>query len=106
MMPFELLPEAALEIREGIEYFDKEPPGKGVEFREAVYETIAFLRRFPKIGRARSCGARTRRVSGFEYMIAYEIFDSFIYVDRPNEVIVVAFAHDHRKPGYWKKRLK
>ena len=49
MMPFELLPEAALEIREGIEYFDKEPPGKGVEFREAVYETIHSSDDFPRL---------------------------------------------------------
>lgn len=97
MLPFDLHPEAATEIRDGIAYHDQNPPGKGDEFREAVYDTISFVRKFPAMGSVRSNGARTRRVLGFEWLIAYR--------ETPDGVLVLAVFHAKRRPDYWASRM-
>ncbi len=38
-----------------------------------------------------------RGLDGFPYRI--------VYFTRGDEIVVVAYAHERRRPGYWKKRL-
>lgn len=40
---------------------------------------------------------RTRSVAGFRYDIKYIVVG--------DEVIIVAYAHERRRPGYWASRL-
>lgn len=37
------------------------------------------------------------RVAGFPYRL--------VYLVQPADVVVVALAHEKRKPGYWRDRL-
>lgn len=40
---------------------------------------------------------RSRRVVGFPYRL--------VYLVQSTELVVVALAHEKRKPGYWRDRL-
>ncbi len=97
MLPFDLHPDAADEIREGVRYYDQNPPGKGDEFREAVYDTISFVRKFSAMGTERANGGRTRRVLGFDWLIAYQ--------ETADGILVLAVFHAKRRPDYWATRL-
>jgi plasmid stabilization system protein ParE len=64
------------------------------EFHAALYHIAAFPKAYPKVSRR----ARRFRMSKFPYGLVYQISKS--------EIVVVAVTHLHRKPGYWKSRLK
>ena len=40
---------------------------------------------------------RSRRVAGFPYRL--------VYLVQATELVVIALAHQKRKPGYWRDRL-
>lgn len=40
---------------------------------------------------------RRKGVAGFPYGIIYYLTDS--------EIVIVAYAHEKRRPGYWRHRL-
>lgn len=44
-----------------------------------------------------SLGVRRVRVRRFPYQVVYLVID--------NDVVVIAIAHDRRRPGYWAERL-
>lgn len=48
-------------------------------------------------GHAGGLGAKRLMLRRFPYDI--------VVVERPSEVIVIAFAHHARKPGYWRNRI-
>ena len=40
---------------------------------------------------------RRKRVAGFPYGVVYYATDS--------EIVIVAYAHERRRPGYWEDRI-
>jgi plasmid stabilization system protein ParE len=64
------------------------------EFSLAVQRIAKFPKACPKVSRR----ARRCRLSRFPYGLIYQI--------RKNEIVIFAVMHLHRKPGYWKGRLK
>jgi toxin ParE1/3/4 len=52
----------------------------------------------PIINVPASTGARRVLVKRFPY--------SIVFIDYKDDLWVVAFAHHHRRPGYWRERLK
>ena len=100
-MPTELkiriLKLAQQEIDASFEYYEQHMTGLGYDF---LHEILAGLKRIEQNPEAwHSFSARTRRclVNRYPYGIIYQI--------RKHEILVVAVAHLHRKPGYWKNRL-
>lgn len=41
-------------------------------------------------------GTRRYRLRGFPFAL--------VYLDRPDTVIIIAVAHERRRPGYWRSR--
>lgn len=74
----------------------------GIEFLDAVDETIAQIAAMPRAGaRVRRLPAdvivRRRAVTRFPYHV--------VYMEMAAHIRILAIAHDRRKPGYWKARL-
>jgi hypothetical protein len=74
----------------------------GVEFLEAVDATLDHIARWPQAaqqvpGVSADIPARKAPVKGFPYHIAY--------LEMPDTIRVLAFAHDSREPGYWHSRM-
>ena len=60
--------------------------------RDALQVTAEWPRRAP----VRADGSRALRVDDFPYVVLYDLHD--------DHVLVLAFAHTSREPGYWRDR--
>jgi ParE-like toxin of type II ParDE toxin-antitoxin system len=73
-------------------------PDLATDFQQAIEEAAGKIAASPKSwpkSRRNTHWVKTRR---FPYLLFYRILDEFI-------VLVVAAAHERRRPGYWAKRL-
>ena len=95
--------EADAEYRFAGQYYEERRQHLGIEFFDAVDATIDHILESPRAGTRvlrmpADLPVRRRAVTRFPYHV--------IYLEVGTEVRVLAIAHDRRKPGYWKERLK
>ena len=98
MRAYRLLPQAILDLETGISFYDTEYPGLGVEFAIEVRQLCRLIAQTPASGFKFRSGVRRRILRRFPYSILYT-------VDR-TEVLIVAIAHQSRRPGYWSRRVQ
>lgn len=103
MRSVRILEEAAEEAAEAAAWYEKERPGLGIDFSEAVEAAIDLIEEdilplFPMTGEAGIKGAKRLILKRFPYDI--------VTIEKSHEVLVIAFAHQSRKPGYWRDRIK
>ena len=97
-MRIEFHPEAYEEMLDSARFYEVRASGLGGDFLGAVEETTRRIRQFPDAAPFEGSGIRKRLVSGFPFTILYQ---------RQQDVIfIAAVMHQHRKPGYWKNRLR
>ena len=95
-MTVRLLGVAQQELIEAIVYYNGESPGLGDVFLLETVAAIDRIRRFPEAWHP--LGKETRRclLRRFPYGLIYSKDDAGI--------LILAVAHTHRKPGYWRDR--
>lgn len=103
LLPWRAHPGAREELREAAHWYEDQEVGLGVRLADEVAVGVASVRAWPDAaplyrGRQRVPIIRRKGVETFPYGI--------IYFVRDDEVIVVAYAHEKRRPGYWRKRLE
>ena len=98
MKAYRYLEEADQEFQEHIGYFDNVSRTVARKFVDEVEAAVTAIRQYPQIGAPMTRHVRKRIVTGFKY--------SVLYVDTPDEIVIVAVAPHRRRPGYWRKRLK
>ncbi|GAA4168550.1 type II toxin-antitoxin system RelE/ParE family toxin [Gryllotalpicola koreensis] len=91
------------ELLTTIAYYHRQRAGLGDDFDAEIVAALSDIREWPHswpIVRRGPDGAvvRSRRVAVFPYRV--------IYVPSDDEVVVIAYAHERRKPGYWSGRLE
>lgn len=91
-----LEPEQA-ELDDAIAYYNHERTGLGDEFLVEVLRAIERTVEFPRAWHPFSRRTRRCLVKRFPYGVVYQF--------NAEEILVIAIAHLHRKPGYWKDRL-
>ncbi|NBD95197.1 MAG: hypothetical protein GVY11_01815 [Gammaproteobacteria bacterium] len=96
-----ILKQAAEEAEAAASWYEKERRGLGVEFAAAIETAVdiiedGFLPLSPMPGNSARKGAKRLILRRFPYDV--------VVVERGDEMIVVAFAHHARKPGYWRDR--
>jgi mRNA-degrading endonuclease RelE of RelBE toxin-antitoxin system len=96
-MRIRFLEIAQIEMDEAVGYYNYEVQGLGYEFLKEVLQALDRIGRFPNAWHHSSKRTRRCKIRRFPYGIIYHI--------RENEILVVAIAHLHRKPGYWKDRI-
>jgi plasmid stabilization system protein ParE len=89
-------PAAKAELVASIRFYEAQTPGLGDRFLEAVEATGAHFLLHPNAGSPLTGGHRKRIVSGFPYSLIYDFGEGEIYL--------VAVAHHHRRPDYWRSR--
>jgi len=96
-MKISFLEIAQIELDEAVEYYNIESPGLGNEFLSEVLAALDRIGEFPEAWHP--CSKRTRRcrTCRFPYGVIYQI--------RETKILVVAIAHLHRNPDYWKERI-
>lgn len=90
-------PAATEEFIETVAYYDGEVPGLGNGLIVEVERIIEILRDQPKIGQRIEKNFRRVLLARFPYSLIYSI--------EPEQILVVAVAHQHRRPGYWQERV-
>lgn len=103
MLPWREHPAARAELVDAVEWYEERRPGLGERLDTELMEHLAFARKWPDSaplypGRQRVPVIRRKGTDVFPYGIIYFVHD--------NAVVVVAYAHERRRPGYWRKRLK
>ena len=89
-------PEARAEASESVEFYEARLEGLGRRFLASVEATAERISANPEAGAPLAGGFRKRIVLGFPYSIIYRVWENYIYL--------VAVAHHHRRPGYWRER--
>lgn len=97
MTVFRLTTEARDELAVGVSFYDSEYPGLGQEFAIEVRRLCRLIRESPATGIELRPGVRRRILRRFPYSILYTIDGE--------SVVVIAVAHQSRRPGYWTRRV-
>src|ERR1700723_2726964 len=97
-MKCEFLPPARAELEDAVYYYDAQQRGLGDEFAKEVALTIQRILKHPRAWEKLSRQTRRCRTNRFPYGVAY--------LSRREGILIIAIAHLHRKPIYWRDRLK
>jgi plasmid stabilization system protein ParE len=96
-MEIRFLAVAQQEFDEAVEYYNAESPGLGDQFLLDALDALERVRQFPRAWHPYTENSRRCQTRRFPYGIVYQVLES--------EILVVAVAHMHRKPGYWLDRI-
>ena len=103
MKPVRIEPEAKEELTAAADWYEMRREGLGRELLAAVDATLAAVARdpgrFPAYpGADARLGVRRAGTPRFPFSIAF--------IDLDAAVRVIAIAHERRRPGYWRDRLR
>ena len=96
-MSVRLLESAQVELDGAIAWYASQAPGLGDAFLIETLNTLKLIEQYPKAWHPLTQQVRRCRLRRFPY--------SVIYAQEGSELLVLAVAHQHRKPGYWRARL-
>lgn len=88
---------AQSELAEAMQWWTERSIGRGMAFHDAYRQIERTIAEHPEWFPVIEPGIRRALMKGFRY--------SVFFIVRADEVIVVAVAHQHRRPGYWRERL-
>jgi len=97
-MRLRYLADAKAEVREAMAYYRDRSKIVARNLRGGIADNQRIIREFPEAWHPLPDGVRAARIRGFPY--------SLVYCIRTDEVVIVAFAHHSRRPGYWMDRLR
>jgi plasmid stabilization system protein ParE len=96
-MNVRFLSTARHELDEAHEWYEIQVAGLGGKLIEELWVAIRRIMIFPESCEEVAEGVRKCLIRRFPYMLIYSLDQT--------EILVLAVAHQHRKPLYWKKRL-
>lgn len=97
-MSLRWITDASFELEEAVQWYDAQLAGLGDKLLEEVDIAGVLIERFPMAWHPLSKRARSYRLNRFPYSLIYRISMS-------GDLTVVGFAHQQRKPLYWRDRL-
>jgi len=78
-------------------FYETASGGLGREFLDEVQRVIDTLGEHPKLGNLAGRGLRQAAFRRFPYWL--------IYAEEPDAILVIAVAHQRRRPSYWRRRM-
>jgi len=96
-MKFRQLRAASVELHHAIVWYRDRSPRAAENFWLRVMEARRSIAMFPLAAPLTSPHCRRFILSGYPYDLIYSL--------RKDEIVIVAFAHHSRRPGYWQSRL-
>jgi len=94
---YRYLTPAAEELTEASQFYESQSAGLGADFLDAVQQTVNVLRQQALIGQEVGAGLRKALTHTFPFAL--------IYSPEEKEILIVAVAHQRRKPRYWRERI-
>ncbi|MCF8156204.1 MAG: type II toxin-antitoxin system RelE/ParE family toxin [Rhodoferax sp.] len=96
-MNFSLLLQAQSELDDAYDWYESQASGLGQRFLIEAAHAFGLIQRFPEAWHPLSANTRRCRLKRFPYGVIYAV--------EGQDIIVIAVAHLHRKPGYWTTRF-
>ena len=96
-MNVRLLAPAQAELDEAISWYSAQAPGLGDGFLVEVLRSVQLIQRHPDGWHPLTSTIRRCRLRRFPY--------SVIYTVEAGDILILAEAHQHRKPSYWQDRI-
>jgi len=93
-----ILEIARLEFNEAKEFYEIEQTGLGAKFENEIKNGLLHIQQFPQAWPPERKETRRYLVRKFPYKIIYSV--------QEDNIVILAFAHLHRKPNYWVDRIK
>ena len=97
-MTVRFLEIAEIELDEAVHWYREQAPGLGNAFLIEVLSAVDRIARYPEAWHSLGEGLRRCRLSQFPY--------GLIYTVDGHDILVLAVAHLHRRPDYWRERLQ
>ena len=85
-----------MELEATGEFYESRLGGLGMRFLLAFESGIERIEGFPQSGSPLSGGLRKIVVPGFPFSIVYQ--------ETQDQIMILAVAHNYRRPGYWLHR--
>lgn len=98
MKPFRLHPQAHVDLLAAAEFYERESWALAGRFAAEMDRLVQEICTQPGVFRFFWGDARRHFGSRFPYAV--------IYVEESDHVLILAFAHFKRRPGYWVERLR
>ena len=93
MKTVRFLRPAELELLDAAQYYELQATGLGSEFLDKIDAAIEDIREHPERWPIVKTDIRRRLVHRFPYALLYRV--------DPDEIIIQATMHLHRRPDYW-----
>jgi len=97
-MKIEIIELAQQELEDAVLFYELEQPGLGKRFKAEVRQTLKRIQMYPKAWPIERGEVRKCFVHKFPYNVLYSVYSQ--------KIVILAIAHQHRKPGYWIERLE
>jgi plasmid stabilization system protein ParE len=95
-LPAVFRPEAAVDVLEARDYYERQRTGLGDQFAAAIDETVSLIAAQPELFAVVLRTIRRTKLHRFPYIVYYRIL-----VDR---IEIVAVLHGSRHPRTWQRR--
>lgn len=89
-------PLAERELAEAGQFYEEAAPGLGAEFLDELERLAALIAAYPDAGVGNPRDVRVIHARRFPYSLVYEVRDT--------TVLVLAIAHQRRRPRHWGDR--
>jgi plasmid stabilization system protein ParE len=95
-MRVRLHPEARAELRAARGWYYERSPLSAIAFAHAIDNSVSRIREAPNSFSLADHGTRKFVLRRFPFNVFYRISEA--------EIVIVAVAHQKRRPGYWASR--
>ena len=95
-MRVKLHPDARAELRTARNWYYERSPLSAIVFAQTVDKALSKIREAPNTFPPADHGTRKFTLQRFPFNIFYQM--------RENAIVIVAVAHQKRRPGYWSER--
>lgn len=96
-MRVKLHPDARAELRAARDWYYERSPLSAIAFAQTVDKTLSKIREAPNTFPLADHGTRKFILQRFPFSIFYRTGET--------EIVIVAVAHQKRRPGYWSNRV-
>lgn len=96
MIGYRFLTLAEIEMTEASHFYEAATSGLGAEFLNEIQRVIQILRDHPELGPSIDYVFRRALLQRFPFSLIYSV--------ELDAILIIAVAHQRRRPGYWRDR--
>jgi toxin ParE2 len=89
---------AKIELDQAFQWYESQAPGLGNAFLIEIMAAAERISLYPEAWQSLDRDVRRCRLNRFPYGLLYSVENG--------DVLILAVAHLHREPSYWRERLK